>query len=197
MEPLLPGRAVHPLGCHNPRVPDRAAMDAIFFVMRTGCQWNALRETRICSASSAHRRFQGWVAAGVFAAFWRAGLLACDALRGIDRTWLALDGAMSKAPLGGQKTGRDPTDRGERGVKRLVPTDGRGVPLGATVDGADRNDHELIRPTLETIPVRRPRPTRRRPRHLCLDKGFDCDEPRAPWPRSSASPCTCARAARR
>ena len=29
----------HPLGCHNPRVPDRDAMDAILFVHRTGCQW--------------------------------------------------------------------------------------------------------------------------------------------------------------
>src|SRR6187401_3546174 len=47
MEPLLPPRPRHPLGCHNPRVPDRAAMDAIFFVLRTGCHWNALGETRI------------------------------------------------------------------------------------------------------------------------------------------------------
>src|SRR5690348_558999 len=100
---LLPARPKHPLGCHNPRVPDRAAMNAIFFVLRTGCQWNALRETGICSSSSAHRRFQEWVAAGVFAAFWREGLLAYDALKGIEWRWLALDGAMGKAPLGGGK----------------------------------------------------------------------------------------------
>src|SRR5215213_3770289 len=110
MEPLLPPRPRHPLGCHNPRVPDRAAMDAIFFVLRTGCHWNALRETRICSSSSAHRRFQEWVKAGVFAAFWRAGLLAYDARQGIDWTWLALDGAMGKAPLGGEKN-RPQSDR--------------------------------------------------------------------------------------
>jgi transposase len=53
-----PPRPSHPLGCNNPRAPDRAAMVAIFFVLRTGCQWNALRETTICSSSSAHRRFQ-------------------------------------------------------------------------------------------------------------------------------------------
>ena len=39
---LLPPRPRHPLGCHNPRVPDRTAMDAIFFVLRTGCQWRYL-----------------------------------------------------------------------------------------------------------------------------------------------------------
>src|SRR5215208_6168779 len=108
MERLLPARPEHPLGCHNPRVPDRAAMDAIFFVLRTGCQWNALRETTICSSSSAHRRFQEWLAAGVFAAFWREGLLAYDGLRGIDWRWLALDGGMGKAPLGGGKNRPQP-----------------------------------------------------------------------------------------
>ncbi len=101
MAPLLPPRPEHPLGCHNPRVPDRSAMDAIVFVLRTGCQWNALNATGICSSSSAHRRFQEWVAAGVFEAFWRQGLLAYDELAGIGWAWLALDGAMTKAPLGG------------------------------------------------------------------------------------------------
>ena len=103
MEPLLPPRPAHPLGCHNPRVPDRAAMDAIFFVLRTGCQWNALNETGICSSSSAHRRFQDWTQAGVFEAFWREGVLAYDGLVGIDWSWMALDAAMGKAPLGGGK----------------------------------------------------------------------------------------------
>ena len=40
MEPLLPSRKPHPLGRHTPRMSDRAAMDAILFVLRTGCQWN-------------------------------------------------------------------------------------------------------------------------------------------------------------
>ena len=57
IEPLLPPRKPHPLGCHRPRVDDRKAMDAIFFVLRTGCQWHALNETKLCSSSSAHRRF--------------------------------------------------------------------------------------------------------------------------------------------
>jgi hypothetical protein len=35
--PLLPARKPHPLGCHNPRVSDRRAMDGISIVLRTGC----------------------------------------------------------------------------------------------------------------------------------------------------------------
>src|SRR3954454_3170142 len=70
IRPLLPPRPHHPLGGHNPRVNDRRAMDAIFFVLRTGCQWNALNATGICSSSSAHRRFQEWTVAGVFVTLW-------------------------------------------------------------------------------------------------------------------------------
>jgi putative transposase len=105
----------HPLGCHRPRVPNRAAMDAILLVLRTGMQWNALDATGICSSSSAHRRFQEWEQAGVFAEIWRRGLVEYDTAVGIDWAWLAADGAMTKAPLGGPKTGPNPTDRAKRG----------------------------------------------------------------------------------
>jgi transposase len=103
MEPLLPPPMPHPLGCHNPPVPARRAMDAILFVLRTGCQWNALDATGMCSSSSAFRWFRRWLAAGVFLNFWKRGLLKYDKLEGIDWAWLSMDGAMTKAPLGGEK----------------------------------------------------------------------------------------------
>ena len=78
-------------------------------------QWNALNVTGVCSPSSAHRRFQEWEQAGVFHEFWRKGLLAYDEVVGIDWEWLAADGAMGKAPLGGPKTGPNPTDRAKKG----------------------------------------------------------------------------------
>jgi len=110
LEALLPERPEHPLGCHNPRVPDRSAMDAILLVLRTGMQWHALKATGVCHPSSAYRRFREWLKAGVFQEFWRQGLLAYDALVGIHWTWLAMDGALSKAPLGGEKN-RPQSDR--------------------------------------------------------------------------------------
>jgi hypothetical protein len=53
MERFLPPGKAHPLGCHNPRVPERDAMNAILFVLRTGCQWAALDGTGLCKHSSA------------------------------------------------------------------------------------------------------------------------------------------------
>lgn len=103
VEALLPPRKEHPLRCHNPRVPDRDAMNAILFVLRIGCQWNALDATGICSCGSAYRRFREWEAAGVFMAIWREGLLQYDETCGIDWSWVSMDGAMTKAPLAGSK----------------------------------------------------------------------------------------------
>jgi putative transposase len=115
IEPLLPERPFHPLGCHKPRTPDRNALDAILLVLRTGMQWNALKITDICSSSAAHRRFQEWERAGVFAELWRQGLQGYDEEVGIDWSFLSADGAMTKAPLGGDETGPNPTDRAKRG----------------------------------------------------------------------------------
>ena len=58
-------------------------------------------------------------------------------------------------------------------------TEGRGIPLGLAVDGANVNDHKRMRRTLEAIPVERPVPAADDPQHLCLDEGYDYDEPRA------------------
>ena len=103
MEPLLPKPKPHPLGCHRPRVPNRKAMNAIFFILRTGAQWNSLDATGICSCSSAYRRFREWSDAGVFEQLWKQGLLAYDQMEGIDWSWIAMDGTMTKAPLAGSK----------------------------------------------------------------------------------------------
>ena len=103
IQPLLPPPPSHPLGCHKPRVDNRAAMNAIFYRLRTGCQWNALNATGICSSSSAHRRFQEWTVAGVFSQLWTKGLEKYAELKGIEWEWQSMDGAMTKALPGGKK----------------------------------------------------------------------------------------------
>jgi putative transposase len=58
---------------------------------------------------------------------------------------------MTEAPVGGKKTGRNPTDRVKRGVKRGLLTEGRGIPVEVVVDGANRNDCKMARATIEGI----------------------------------------------
>jgi transposase len=104
LQPLLPVHInTHRFGGGRPRVPDRDCADAIFSVLRTGCQWQALDQTELCAHSTAHDRFQEWVQAGVFLNLWQAGVEQFDEGVGIDWNWLSMDGAMGKAPLGGEK----------------------------------------------------------------------------------------------
>lgn len=51
-------------------------------------------------------------------------------------------------------------------------TDARGVPIGIAIGGANVHDTKLLAATLASIPVKRPRPTKRRKQHLCLDKAY-------------------------
>jgi transposase len=78
----------------------------------------------------------------------------------------------------GKKSGPNPTDRAKSGVKRSVLTEGHGVPIGLAVEGANRHDMKLVRETIASIIVKRPKPTRKKKQNMCLDKGYDYDEVR-------------------
>jgi putative transposase len=61
---------------------------------------------------------------------------------------------------------------GKKGTKRSLLVDGRGAPLSLIVAGANRHDVKLLAQTLDAIVIPRPKPTKRRPQHLCVDKGY-------------------------
>ena len=175
LKPIVPVHSPSELG-GRPRLSPRAVANAIFYILRTGCQWLSLKRDAFgCSGRSAHRYFQEWVDAGVFIELWRRGLHEYDELKGIKWAWQPTDGAMCKAPLGGPATGPNPTDRAKRGTKRSLQTDGDGVPIGIAIEGANCNDHKMLEATLASTPVRRPS-TRRVRQHLPLDKGYDYPE---------------------
>ncbi|GGE77633.1 hypothetical protein GCM10008020_22970 [Massilia psychrophila] len=102
------------------------------------------------------------------------GLLGFEVLERLGYTHkVALDGAMTKAPLGGGKTGPDATDRGKGGVKRSLLTEANGIPIAIEIDGANRHDMKLVERTLSQLMIERPEPTHETPQHLSLDKGHD------------------------
>ena len=169
VQPLIPLAPSHAKG-GRPRTPDRQVFEAMVYVLRTGIQWNALPR-ELGASSTVHDRFQEWERAGVFKALWQAGLQDYDELIGIQWEWQAVDGVMTKAPCGGAATGANPTDRGKRGVKRSLLTDGAGIPLALVIDGANRHDMKLLCATLDGLVIARPEPTQ--PQHLCLDAGYD------------------------
>jgi transposase len=103
IEPLLPPGKPHPWGVCRERVDNRRALAGMLFVLREGGRWEALNYTGICSKSVAHSRFQEWKKAGVFEKLWRLSVEEYDQEKGLAWSWLAMDGALTKAPLAGEK----------------------------------------------------------------------------------------------
>jgi len=91
----------------RPRIDGRAALDAIIYRMRTGCQWNQLPK-EFPDDSSVHRTFQRWQERGVLERLWQVLVEDCEELDGVQWQWQAADGAMGKARFGGIRSGRTP-----------------------------------------------------------------------------------------
>lgn len=121
LAPLLPPRPGRDPNRNYQRKPGagrkpadpRKMLEGILYVLCTGCQWNAVPRC-FGGSSTIHRYFQQWARAGFFERAWEAGLRAYIAKRGIDWQWQSIDGAITKAPLGGDETGPNPTDRGKK-----------------------------------------------------------------------------------
>jgi putative transposase len=160
----------------RPAVAFRRIFDAIVYVLRTGCQWQALPRQEYAPGSTVHGRFRQWVKGGVFEKAWKVLLAYYEDEVGIDWKWQALDGAITKAPLGGEATGPSPVDRAKSGTKRSVLTDRRGAPLAVVVTGANTPDKTVALETVDGIGVPRPEKVVYRLHHLCLDKGYDYED---------------------
>jgi putative transposase len=66
-------------------------------------------------------------------------------------------------------TGPKPTDRGKLGTKLHILTDQNGIPLSASITGANTHDMKAAIDTLDSVIVKRPSYKQ----NLCLDKGYD------------------------
>jgi len=166
-QPGTPGR---------PAVPFRRSFAGLIYVLRTGCQWRALPRGEYAPKSTVWGRFKQWVEAGVFEQAWSLVLEYYDRELGIDGKWQALDGVITKAPLGGEATGPSPVARAKAGTKRSVLSAGRGAPLAVVVAGANAPDKTVALETLASTAVERPEKGVYRLPHLSLDAGYNYDD---------------------
>src|SRR5437660_3664395 len=99
IEPLLPEEAPKPKG-GRPRIPDRAALTGILFVLMTGIPWEMLPPEMGCgSGMTCWRRLRDWQDAGVWKEL-HAVLLDKLAEAGkLDWSRASLDAASVPAPL--------------------------------------------------------------------------------------------------
>jgi len=173
IEDLLPQRHEHhPLGCHRPRVSDRLCFRGLMIRLVTGSSWvdiEAILDHTVSDTTLRARRDE-WIDAGVFDALFDQALGAFDRVIGLDLADVSIDGSLHKAPCGGEGTGPSPVDRGKLGHKWSLAADGQGIPLGWTLDGANRNDIPMLQPTLDAVAHRG---LRQEIEMLHLDRGYD------------------------
>ena len=113
MEPLIPPKKSKE---GHPRTVDlRRITEGIFYVLRTGVQWQACPRERFGPPSTVYYYFAQWVKTGVFAQVWAVALTVYDDLKGLEWTWQSIDGAMTKAPLGGRPRAPIPRTVASRG----------------------------------------------------------------------------------
>ena len=154
IEPILPIPVdEHPLGCHNPRVPDRVCFRGILIRLVTGASWvdiEAIMNFEVSDTTLRARRDE-WIAAGVFDQLEAEARAGYDRIIELDLDVVAIDGSLHKAPCGGEGTGKSPVDRAKLGWKWSVASERSGIPIGWSIDGANRNDVAMLEPTLDAI----------------------------------------------
>ena len=166
------GHTNHPLGCHRPRISDRDCFEAILFRLVTGCSWDVAGRLGKGGETTLRRRRDEWVAVDAFQHLVEEAIKAFDKVIGLDLSEVSVDGSLHKAPMGGEGTGPNPTDRGKTGWKWSIATDANGVPIGWVSEGANRNDSILLAPTLDDV---KERGLLADVETLWLDRGYDSE----------------------
>lgn len=155
IEPLLPpAHQSHPLGCHQPRVPDERAFPRhphpagdrlvvwvdIEVILRFQVSDTTLRARR-----------DDWIDGGMFDVLAEEALAAYDEILELDPDVVVLDGSIHKAPCGGEGTGKSPVDWGRLGWKWSVAADSGRGPDGLGDRRGEPHDVALLDPNLDAI----------------------------------------------
>jgi transposase len=130
VEPLLPPEPPKPRGGRRPRVPDRAALTGIVFVLKTGIPWEMLPKEMGCgSGSTCWRRLRDWQEAGVWERLHRALLDRLGRADEVDCSRACLHSASVPAKRGAGRSAR---------TRRIAANRARSATLFRT-EGASRS----------------------------------------------------------
>lgn len=113
IKPHIPPEPPKP-GGGRPRIPDRAALTGILFVLKTGTPWEYLPQEMGCgSGMTCWRRLRDWQAAGVWQRIWHGLLDELGVADEIDWSTSAIDSCSVRALFGGRKRAQTPRIAGK------------------------------------------------------------------------------------
>lgn len=135
----------------RPQVDNKPLIAGIFYLVRTGCQWDALP---LCfgAPKTVYHRFTELVELGAFQTIWKSILMLYDRTTGLRLQDQSVDSQHKKAPFGGDKTGKSPVDRRKLGTKINLAVEENGIPIAITIARANQHDTQLFVPILSDLP---------------------------------------------
>jgi putative transposase len=152
----------------RPRIIDDKLIAGIYYLLKTGCQWEALP---LCFGSSktVYHRFKELIALDAFRIIWKRALNKYEDCNMLFLRDQIIDSNHRKSPLGGEKTGKSPVDRRKLGTKIALCVDGNGIPIASAICGGNTYDTNLIEPIIEDLKLQIPQPINS---YMHYDKGF-------------------------
>ena len=118
-------------------------LDRIFYVCRTGCQWNQL-DVANGSWKTVFHYFNSWSKLRLFEnAFYNVS-------RKVQTNIVVVDTSFVKNVCGRDVVGRNPTDRGRKATKVSLITNEYGTPLATCFHKANKNDCLSLRHLVDT-----------------------------------------------
>lgn len=179
IEPLLPPprrrRFRHP---GRKPIDRRKVLCGIIFVLKTGIPWEELPQEMGCGCGmTCWNYLQAWQRAGVWQRLHEVFLAELQEADRIDWSRATVDSTHARALGGGEKTGKNPTDRRKLGTKHHVVTDANGIPLATTITGSNVPDVKEVLNVVDAVPnvkgkVGHPR---KRPDKLYADRAYDSE----------------------
>ena len=109
--PHLPKARPKPKG-GRPRADDRACMEGILWILRTGARWKDM-PSQFPAYASCWRRLREWEAAEVWLTLWRAFLADLDEAEQLDWSEAFMDGTFAPAKKGALASARHARVRGQ------------------------------------------------------------------------------------
>ena len=134
----------------RPPLDQKLVLEGIRFIIESGAQWKMMPK-KYGSKSAVHRTFRLWIKGKVFENIMNIARAEYSKSQGEDWQWFAVDASFSKAPLAHEWSGKNPTDRGKKGVKKSIIVDQNGAPLAICVGPANVHDSKYLLPTINQL----------------------------------------------
>lgn len=164
--PFLPAPPRRKDGRGRPWKANRAVLNGILWILRTGAPWADLPE-RYPSYQTCHRRFQHWVRAGIVKDILAVLAEALHYVGGLDLPEAFIGGSLAAAKKGGFSVGK--TKRG-KGSKIMAIADRHGRPVAIHIDSATPHVITLVHATLAN------RLVQKMPDRLIGDNAYESDQ---------------------